>query len=251
MKVLIIGAGPAGRMAAHAAAMAGAMFHIVAPDDGPHLLHGAQYLHEEIDGVDCGDPFDIEYIKLGTEEVYRQRVYEGVADPPTSSWNSYSGVVPGYDLRRVYSRLRKMYPITRMDPFDRSGLETMLDFSTWDLVVFTGNRPAVMTGETYVSTTIEASISTGVQGQNRIEYFGVDYPNVPLRSSLIEGHSTMEWPDSQGAFLGRHRLVKPVRVENPDPLSEHPRLLLAGRMGKWDKNVLVHHVYEEVYGACV
>ena len=73
-KVVVLGCGPAGLIAAHAAAMQGADIRIMSKPR-KSFMNGAQYLHKHINGTPYSDPFQVSYEMLGSPEQYRLKVY--------------------------------------------------------------------------------------------------------------------------------------------------------------------------------
>jgi hypothetical protein len=64
------------------------------------------------------------------------------------------------------------------------------------------------------------------------------------RASRVFGYSTVEWPHriNRPPIPGVARVRKPINHDcNCMPGVKH-----LGRMGRWDKNILVHHVYADM-----
>lgn len=108
-QVAILGAGPAGLLAALAVEQSGHRPTIFAKGE-PSKMFGAMYLHRAIPGLHEGDSpeFEITVIKTGSREGYAYNVY-GKQDA-ACSWEKFdSGVTFGWDLKKAYEQLWDRY----------------------------------------------------------------------------------------------------------------------------------------------
>ena len=75
MRTLILGSGPAGLFAAHAASMSGSEIMIMSKPR-KSFMRGAQYLHRPIPGLSSEqNSFIISYEMVGDIEGYKRKVY--------------------------------------------------------------------------------------------------------------------------------------------------------------------------------
>lgn len=106
MKVAIFGCGPAGLLAAHAAALYEVEFNIYSRKlESP--VWGAQYLHHPVEGITGERDGLLSYVKIGEESGYAKKVY---GDPSVhTSWEHYGGTHEAWSLDLAYEKLRKLY----------------------------------------------------------------------------------------------------------------------------------------------
>jgi threonine dehydrogenase-like Zn-dependent dehydrogenase len=108
LKVIVLGCGPAGLFAAHAAVRAGHEVAIFSKKRKSHM-YGAQYLHAPIpDLTDDSPSFQVEYRLLGTVADYATKVY-GEEPPDFVSPEKLLGRHKAWDIRRAYDRAWSMY----------------------------------------------------------------------------------------------------------------------------------------------
>jgi hypothetical protein len=241
VKVLVIGCGPAGLIAAEAAFMCDAKVKIVSRKvKSP--MPGAQYLHRPIPGISPAQPSGrLNYIKLGTRQGYAAKVY---GDPNAAvSWDSYrEGLHQAWSLSETYDTLWERWEKLIHDQ-KMNGQHIRFMCNNFDLVISTVPAPILCRGghefkEQQVWITDKAWSECPL---NSIVYNGAE--DDWYRTSRIFGHEHTEYAHPVPA--GRVG-VKPISTNcdcGPD------NLLRAGRFGKWNKHVLVHHVWEEVMGA--
>lgn len=106
-KALILGCGPAGLMAAHAAALRNYDVVIVSKKRKSEMF-GCQYLHQPIPLVSKGDPVDVEYRLQGSIKDYRTKVYgdrPNVAVSPETLETDHKA----WNIREAYDSLWAMY----------------------------------------------------------------------------------------------------------------------------------------------
>ena len=106
--ISILGCGPAGLLAAHAAALTGQDF-IIYSKKQKSRIGGAQFLHVQIPGITLEQPDTyLDFIHIGTKRGYAMKVY---GDPEADvSWGSYpDGYHPAWNMRAAYDRLWDLY----------------------------------------------------------------------------------------------------------------------------------------------
>lgn len=252
-KVLILGCGPAGLIAAHSAAMQGADVRIFSKPR-KSFMNGAQYLHQPIPGVPSGDEFEISYQMMGTPEKYRLKVYgpkwDGTVSPEDLE-ESHSA----WDIRLSYDWLWETYGnyVSEWEA-SPSTLRGLLQYWQPDLVVNSVPRHLLCAASHgFTSATIHSTnISMWGLDDNTVLCNGEQAPTW-YRASKIQGYENTEW-----SGLGVRPPVTPMwSVAKPlghncdcmDTLMadfEKTKFLAVGRYGKWTKGTLSHEGYEEV-----
>lgn len=241
MKVAVLGCGPAGMMAAWAAIQHGADVKIFSPGQRSKIS-GAQYLHDEIPGIDL-IPFDIQYKKYGTVEGYASKLYGSAAAP--CSWQDYpGGVHVAYPLGLAYDAIwRALDPscfvTVTVTPRHVEGL-----LMNNDLVVSTIPRPTMCMNrehrfsEKRVYIVPKPPVDWEIP-HNRIIYNGWESDEW-YRASNINGTVFTEYATEQP---GLTRVTKPL---DTNCNCWEGAVQYVGRYGKWKKGVLVHNAFYEV-----
>lgn len=253
-RVLVLGCGPSGLIAAHAASWhLNAEVKIVSVKR-PSQLFGCQYLHEDIPGIPTRGPESVSYELRGTIEGYRKKVY-GSLTPPVSP-QQLAGEHLAWDLRRAYTRLWDMYEESvvidaKLAPTDivpllndfmpdacisslpapvlcqrGSGEHTFTSVPCWAI----GDAPEL--GQMVPIAPVE-DFTVVCNGESEISWY---------RVCKVFGYSTVEWPG--------HKRKPPLSGVMPfnKPLSTDcdcmPSILRVGRYGRWSKGVLSHEAYK-------
>lgn len=248
MRIAILGCGPAGLIAAHAAVG----FTEVNEDIDifsrkvKSLMPGAQYLHERIPGVTPYEPDGyLQFIKLGDGAGYAEKVY-GNRNAPVS-WDKYEeGHFPAWSLAETYDKLWGAWEPCIQD-FEFTGRVVHEIAARYDVVLSTIPAPLWCGGKQRCEFPKAKVYFTPNRWrdceENMIIYNGES--NVSwYRTSSIFGHDSTEWATqpTQEHTVG----WKPVRTN----CQCNPRnVVRLGRFGKWDKQVLVHHAYQETKDA--
>ena len=260
--VAILGCGPAGLMAAHAAVLSGWDFRIYSRKQ-KSALYGAQYLHKAIPGIDTHQPQIVKYQLNGTPEQYRNKVY-GEGWDGTVSPEDLMTEHPAWDLRAAYDKLWRLYG----DEVDDATIgpgginpRTWLWMEEHDLVISTIPRKAFAEpGDEFLSTKVWALGDTEmprVEKPYRPEPFTVmcdGRPHVPwYRVSNIYGYCTIEWPYMAYKFKELGHGMVTIKAPHPGasivekPLSHNSTaasdFVHLGRYGKWEKGVLTSDAY--------
>lgn len=251
-RVAILGAGPAGLLAAETAAQMGANVSVYSVAN-KSILHGAQYLHRPPPEGIKAQAFRIQYKLWGKSIDYRRKVYGdawfGEVSPDRLVQDHY-----GWDIRQAYDTLWDLWEdrIThfRFNSFDQAN--AFIGFDRYDHVFSSVPRPIwSIGGEKYHSQDIWAVGRPAHESpvSNLDDYTvicnGLEAPSW-YRASNIAGHVTLEWP-----YLGDGSRQKPiipgvVRVRKPLSYQANPamqnladqRLIHIGRYGEWQKGVL-------------
>lgn len=252
MMVLVLGCGPAGLMAAHAAALADSKVAILSHKQKSKLF-GAQYLHAPIP---LATPSDadvavVNYELRGTIDGYRQKVYPDQPDVQVSP-ETLGGLHHGWDLRATYERLWGMYghAVTEFHITPDTVQQAIKDLQA-DLVVSTVPAPALCSnGHNFRSQQVQAfgdapelnrycpisvkESTVVVDGTQDVSWY---------RASNIFGYKTVEWPAHVSPPIpGVSSIRKPIDTD----CDCMPAVMRSGRFGKWRKGVLSHETFAEV-----
>lgn len=252
--VAVLGCGPAGLMAAHAARNSGAAVVIFSRKQ-PSPLFGAQYLHAPIPGVtDAGDSVVVDYILRGHIQDYRRKVYGSTWDG-TVSPDELESTHQAWDIRETYDRLWQMYQESILDTeVDGASLNQMVLSRQYHLIINTiPLRSLCFSGHTFRFSTVVAAgdapqlgIDVGALYQcepNTVVCNGEEAPSW-YRLSRIFGHTTVEWPEGIKPPIGTASTVTKPLDHN---CTCFPDVLNVGRFGSWRKGVLSHTAYQKVY----
>lgn len=270
-RVYVLGAGPAGLLAAQAAGMKGyevTVFSRPRPDGkvAKSELYGCQYLHAFIPGVGITDDSwqPVRYTIEGDVVGYRRKVYG-------DRWNG--SVSPdeygpeqdhrAWDLRKAYDNLWDMWQESLVAAeLGPTGIAETLFYDTHAYVLSTVPASAVCRypdNHRFVTQDVYAMGNAGKSPMSRSQAPTATLPFVApentvvcngnrdtrwYRAATVFGYSTLEWPGGKRPPISG---VVPVRK----PLStdcvcwQSKRWHRLGRYGKWQKGVLVHTAYTE------
>lgn len=245
MNVAILGSGPAGLLAAHAAEQRGHRATIYSNAEEPSTITGAQYLHESIPGVtDQYASYVVRYIKRGTRDGYAKKVY-GSEDAPVS-WDDFdSGDHHAYPLRTAYEDLWQRFRarVTRrlIRPTDPGWLTT-----DHDLVLSSVPAPFLCLRPDHRFDSQEVWIRVEHNGlpHNTIIYNG-DESDPWYRASSLWGHESVEYSRPVVESLYG---AKPVHTNCRCHLQLR-NFIRIGRFGKWKKGELVSGAYTDAVSA--
>jgi len=259
MKVAILGCGPAGMLAAHAAN--GADVTIYATEAKPSLIYGAQYVHEAIPGLTDEKTWEeVSFAKVGNSGGYANKVY-GSYDAPCS-WELFDGSVRAYPMLEVYQEAWRRYsPQIKERRIVSSDIAVLCD--EYDLVF--SSIPAdrlCQNGRHQFSKTWIWSAQAGYVGvRNLIVYSGRPGDDW-YRASNLFGFPQIEFPgtvvpkkigDQDFIWFENRRVpvypgIKPT-VTNCDCHLNLPSFERIGRFGRWKKGILVTNAYHDALNA--
>jgi hypothetical protein len=258
-RVYVLGAGPAGLLAAHAAQKRGYEVTVFSrPNDQGYAakseLHGCQYLHRSIPDLTFSvDGRPVSYKLAGSMEAYRRKVYgdgwEGRVSPDEFG---PEGAHYAWDLRAAYDTLWRRF-LPQIVP-------TLLTAES--VRVFTEDPHA----HTFVSIPAPSLCrrieehkfptqdvwAMGSAPGNYLPYeapdFTVECNGEPAprwyRAATVFGHSTLEWPGGvKPPIRGVAAVRKPLSTDCDCHLGK--RVTRIGRYGRWTKGVLSHTAYFE------
>lgn len=260
-RVAVLGCGPTGLVAAHAAISAGHDVTVYSKKRKSEMF-GAQYLHEAIPGLPA-EGRSISYELWGTVEQYRQKVY-GLDDVEVSP-ESLLGKSTVYDIRAAYDDLWDKYsPLIRERNLDNEAVRFASRYEKFDAIINTVPAPAICgTKHTFMHQAIWAAGDAPERGirvqlsNDMRDLVGTDHVVCSglrwhdwYRFSVIFGHATVEWPYVLGhtnpPYPSASLVYKPL-ASNCDCWSG-TNVYSVGRYGAWRKGVLVNHAYHEVIG---
>lgn len=270
MKVVILGCGPAGLFAAHAAVERG---HEVTIFSKPRksFMRGAQYLHRPIPGL-SGRPFQVTYDLFGPVEGYRQKVYGDTSDVLVSP-ETLVGVAQAWDIREAYDAAWERYnPLIRSWDFKQGHLLFPHEVAMADMVFSTVparlicerqsdvlGRPPMATfadgkgfhsfrsAHVWVTDRIKPSGSFQYEDGGPIDNLVLcsgDPDDWWYRASRIHGWENTEYPHNQRPPKlqegeGVWEVEKPISTD----CDCFPGIVRLGRYGSWTKGVLSHEAY--------
>ena len=250
--ILVLGCGPSGLIAAHAATLLGHAV-IIASKKRKSELYGAQYLHRPIVAMTDTDPVDVEYLMSGTAAEYREKVYGKTSrvrvSPETLETNHQA-----WDIRRTYDNLWERYGPDVQDINLGKGddLEEILNGLQPDRIYSTVPAPLLCHNDSH-SFRGEEVWAIGDAPERGLLCPVKIAPNTILcdgtrdvswyRASNVFGYSTAEWPgEKKPPIENISKIVKPLSTD----CDCHPFIARIGRYGKWTKGVLSHEAWGDV-----
>jgi hypothetical protein len=266
--VAVLGCGPAGLLAAHAAEQLGFYVRIYSKKRKSDI-GGAQYLHDAIPGLTSERPDgELNYVKWGSREGYAARTY-GSPEAPCS-WDLFpTGLCPAWSLRRIYDQLWERFESDIFDQTINAKSVHDLEGNGWivinsiplmqlcekqsDLLLggFPPGHPE-QTAHQFPAQRIwlaNIDMRDGALGtpDNTIIYNGASvesiFSNPWYRVSRVFGQVWTEWSDHHPPREGGPAVegFKPLHTD----CDCHPDVIRVGRFGQWKKGVLVHHAYND------
>lgn len=264
-RVAILGAGPAGLLAAQAAYERGYNPVIFSrPPLGDRLgtvaksdLHGCQYLHAPVPSPTfAGGPgTPVAYTLRGTSTEYRRKVY-GTDDTRIAvSPDEYGNAEPhmAWDLRYVYEKLWHRWSSV-MQPMHITPEEVSIALGrdAWSKVFSTVPAHAICKDPTHQFTEQVVWAMGQREGTQDFPFACPPFTVVCngerdtgyYRIANVFGMTTVEWPgEKRPPIKGVVRVAKPLATNCT--CHKEAGLVRIGRFGKWQKGVLVHTAYTE------
>jgi hypothetical protein len=247
--VVVIGAGPAGLAAAHAADGLGFKVRILAPfaktpQRGPLLMQ------RPLPGINTDHPdgYVRQTVIGGSILGYRYKLYGDIniaingdiLQPGYHAWRMQST----YD--RLWARYSHLIEDSYLSPYHVKKLDEGDD----DLVVCTAPAPSICRNREehqFNSMPVKITPETQIPDQaNNTIIFNADPEVGWVRSSLVFGSPGTEWPVQQ-APSDAITIKKPLSHS----CTCHPRVLRTGRFGKWQNETWVDTAYYDVRNALV
>jgi len=257
MRVAILGCGPAGLIAAHAAESLGHNVTIYSRKQKSWIF-GAQYLHAPIPGISPEEPeLEIEVVKMGTREGYALSVYGN--ENATVSWDNFQvGPTPGWSLSGAYDKLWLKYDSKIVNKVV-SGRDLDRIGETFGRVFSTIPARSICRDWCHRFPAVDITVVHGRIDReprwNVMYYNGLPSNDLGnwYRYSVINGYQSWEY-----ATVNFPRIYEPIKPglridRGRKPLCTdcdcRPWLHRLGRFGKWHKHAFTHHAYEEVRNA--
>ncbi len=251
LKVAVLGCGPAGLIAAHAAANHPDVADVaVLSKKRKSPLYGAQYLHEPIPGLPDVDGILIKYGLVGEPRDYREKVYgrfftgevsPQVIKPAHLAW----------DIREAYDILWNWYG-EGVNDVDLSPMDILEINHDYDLVINSVPLDFICHGgHKFDSQLVIAAGDAPELGINIGQFYKCEESTVICngdpevswyRKSRIFGHTTVEWPINVGMVpINSAAHVRKPLYHNCDC---YPDMVAVGRYGTWKKGVLSHEAFK-------
>lgn len=252
MHVLILGCGPAGLLAAHAATQTGSDPVILSRKE-KSALSGTQFLHEAIPGLTDGEPDGtIRYVVRGDPAEYARKVYGAPEMSPSVSFNDvYDGKEQhAWSLAKAYNALWSRYEnrIVHAERIDSHTIERELEHGGWDLVLSSLPAPAICKNPSHAFLSTDVWVSdTAIEdvAEGTVVYDGTKDRGW-YRLSRLWGKEATEWGVNKPPLPGIKSVSKPRQTTCGCWLPQVARL---GRYGTWTKGVLTHHAYGDALEA--
>lgn len=257
MKVAILGCGPAGLFAAHAANRLGVEYRIFSRKVQSNIA-GAQFLHVPIPGLE-EDPDSVTIVRWGTAEAYAAkatgRLQRLGLDTSWTRWETQRAHI--WSLASAYYNAWRGYENDIEDVIlDWDVVDTLT--RQYDLVVSTVPLKSIVKPDSKMILSLlsqEVYIVHAERVRGNVLVFNGLEERDWYRYSCLFGHSTLEFADRGAAEqmaerLGADRVIKaqkPYAIENPVPELMHPKVLKVGRHGRWHKLGLTHEAYYMTY----
>ncbi len=246
--IAILGCGPAGLLAAHAAALASKKF-VILSKPGKSELGGAQFLHRSITGLTLERPIEVMVVTEGTAAVYRAKVYGSNERVPFVSFPAErSQMIPAWNLRQTYDTLWEMY---------KGFIQEAEVSAVW---LHDNERRFRQVISTVPARAICKSNSGMISEMHMFESQGIwIYPealnaNIPENTIWYDGTLDRSWY-RQSHLFGVGGTEYPIKVSPPvQPLIHgrkpiwnncncFPKVVRLGRFGQWKKGVLTHDAF--------
>lgn len=245
--VVVIGAGPAGLAAAHAAAGLDCLTAILAPrrmtpQRGPIMLH------RPIPGINTEQPSGyVRQLVIGGSVLdYRLKLYGDVniaingdiLEPGFHTW----------PVPEAYAAMWDLYQHKIIDcEVSPDNLTRLVGYH--DLVVNTAPAPNFCLYPEHEFNSVSIALK-----------FETSYPNQPENTVVYNAYPDVEWVRSSNIFGAKVTEYDPKNCNDPDlviykPLSTncdcHPLVLRTGRSGKWHNETWIDHAYYETRTALI
>lgn len=247
--ILILGCGPAGLFAAHAATTLGHQVAIVSKKRKSEM-YGAQYLHRPLPGLTEGEGTMINYVLEGTVDQYREKVYGQGYKGSTSPGELESDHL-AWDIRRAYDKAWSLYGREVQDFMVIGGeLQAAIDHLAPDLVINSVPRTMLCVKPEEHQFTSEDVWAVGDAPERGI--FCPQFAPAGMvicdgtkdrgwyRAANVFDYNSAEWPARRKPPIEGVSLITKPLATNCDCF---PAIKHVGRYGLWTKGVLSHDAY--------
>lgn len=257
MKVAVLGCGPAGLFAAHAAVRSGHDVEIFSKRRKSRMF-GAQYLHRNIPLLTNEAPdFGIHYVLRGGAEAYAQKVY-GDVPPDFVSPSELHGLHPAWDIRMAYDVAWDIYgdlvQDVTIDPLwivmtllrkykNRRGYDRIISTIPAPEICREPSQHSFLAREAWaIGDAPELGIECPVEVEaDTVVCDGTDDVGW-YRASNIRGFKTAEYPEYRKPPIPDIARVTKVVRTNCNCWAQ-AGFWRTGRYGAWNKRLLTHHAY--------
>jgi hypothetical protein len=244
MKVIVVGCGPAGLAAAHAAVGQYCEVVVYAPKSKRDQI-GPLLLQRPIPGINQDHPdFTLRQIVIdGSILDYRYKLYGDVNIGING--DILREHLPGWDHRKTYDKLWDMYEHIIehrwVTPDELSRLHEQAD-----LVVSTANAQSMcqVSSHNFIAQPIIIARRASLPNQpdNLTVFNGGDRYDW-VRSAIIGGNASTEWPVTVGFKPGSKLISKPIATD----CTCFPHILRTGRYGAWKNETWVDTAYWDTF----
>jgi threonine dehydrogenase-like Zn-dependent dehydrogenase len=239
-EVAIIGCGPAGLLAAHAAVLADYSPVIYSKEANPSPIHPAVYLHQAIPDV-SGEADVMTIAKWGSARGYAERVY-GDPDRPVSFAFLATGGHDAWPLAPIYKHLWRLYSGAVREAEIGPEEAVALDWS-YRTVINTAPASALChAGHEFPSRPIwiedgaPAYVRQNTMLYNGFSGFSPDW----YRASDCFGVRSTEYAHR------RANAREGVKVAGAGTDCDcHSTIIRVGRWAEWTPGVLLHHAFSK------
>lgn len=254
-RVLVLGCGPAGLFAAHAATNARAHYRILSKRRKSEL-YGAQFLQSPIHGIiDWGEQFSVSFRLNGTFIDYKRKVYgDDLPDPDAVSAEDFFHDKPAWDIRQAYDRAWSFHH-DRIEHVDLSAEVLAAEIGSYrpHLVVSTVPLPVICAEPTAHAFTEQSLWAIGDAPERGVFVDGFTLPPNTVtydgtsdtgwhRAANIAGYRTIEWPEAN-----RPPIADVAKISKPIATTcncwAEKSFIKAGRYGSWNWAGQSHHSY--------
>lgn len=247
--IAILGCGPAGLLAAHAAALSRRKYVIFSRPAKSHL-GGAQFLHQSIQGLTTEDPYEISIIAEGSREIYQQKVYGDNEKVPFVSFPERAFSTQfAWNLISTYERLWEAYsPDIQEAEVSAAWLEA--NAKNFRTIFSTVPAPSICKSNSGL-----LSVMHMFHSQRIMVYPEALNPAIPDGTIWYDGTKDRSWY-RQSKLFGTGGTEYPL-LENPPPVKPliqarkplwtncncYPKIVRLGRFGQWQKGILTHDAF--------
>lgn len=242
MKVAVVGCGPAGLAATHAATGLGADVTVYAPKKKTPQ-RGPITLHRAIPGINNEQPEGyVRQIVIGGSILdYRLKLYGDVNIAINGDILEHG--FPTWRVQSTYDKLWALYhDLIRDEMLTPEGLEELACLCDYDLVICTAPAPDMCQNKKahtfhFKEIAVKEEYSYPHQPPNTVIYNA--YSHIKwVRSSRIFDAAVTEW-DLDDAPPGSLIIKKPLSHD----CDCHPRVVREGRFGAWHNETWIDHAY--------
>lgn len=252
MHIAVLGAGPSGMMAAHAAVQLGHFVTIYDKDaDKARRNSGVYFLHSDcdllLDRVEIKQTVIGKYLPpLEVARLYSQKVYGKEIPSVSVSDVLQHETIFGFNANQAIVRLWDLYGDFVRKYFVKNIGDVYEIVHEYDAVISTIPAKILFPELNFESVKIFVKVGKSPLDDN-FSIYNVNPYFDWYRCSGIFGIFTQEYGyGKQPQFANDYEIKQVIKVVKSDPLPVIDNLLFTGRYGAWDKKFLTHNVYFHV-----